>query len=97
MILNALYDLYRRLRDDPDIEIDVPGLSKAKVAFELVLTPDGMLYGVTDLRVQQGKKLQPVEMMVPSQVKRTSGDCAYLLCDKAGYLLGIAADGRAHR
>lgn len=93
MILNALYDLYKRLRDDPDISIDMPGLSKAKVAFELVLSSDGALYGVTDLRVQQGKKLQPVEMMVPFQVKRTSGDCAYILCDKADYLLGIGAEG----
>lgn len=93
MILNALYDLYKRLRDDPTITIDMPGLSKAKVGFELVLTPDGALSGVTDLRVQQGKKLQPMEMMVPFQVKRTSGDCAYLLCDKVDYLLGIGAEG----
>lgn len=93
MILNALYELYKRLADDPEIEIDRPGLSKANVSFELVLTPDGALTGVTDLRKQQGKKLQPIQMMVPQQFKRTSGDRSYLLCDKSDYLLGVGPDG----
>ncbi len=93
MILHALYELYCRLRDDPDVEIDIPGMSKAKVSFELVISPEGELKGVTDLRRQEGNKFFPVELMVPQQNKRTSGDSPYLLCDKADYLLGLGSEG----
>ena len=94
MIISALYALYGRLRDDPDVEIDVPGMSKAKVSFELLLSPDGELKDVVDLRRQDKSKFFPREMMVPQQNKRTSGDNPYLLCDKAEYLLGMGPDGQ---
>jgi CRISPR-associated protein Csd1 len=93
LIINALYELYCRLRDDPNVEIDIPGMSKAKVSYELVISQDGELKGVNDLRRQEKNKFYPVEMMVPQQNKRAMGDYPYLLCDKAEYLLGLIEEG----
>lgn len=93
MIISALFELYCRLGDDQEVDIDYPGMSKVKVSYELVITSDGELKDFIDLRRQEKSRLLPVEMMVPQQNKRTSGDSPYLLCDKAEYLLGMGVNG----
>lgn len=93
MIISALYDLYCRLRNDPSIKIDVPGISKAKVSYELIIAETGELLGINDIRRQEKSKPVPVTMLVPQQNKRTSSDRPYLLCDKADYILGLGEDG----
>lgn len=89
MILHALNEHYQRLMDDPESGVAPPGYSPAKVTHSIILNNEGELIDVLSLSVQQGKKIVPQIMMVPEQVKRTSGVSANILCDNASYVLGI--------
>lgn len=92
MILQALYQLYGRLLDEPDSGISPPGYSKAGVSYALNLSETGELLDVLDLREQgkgRSKRLVPRDMDVPRQVKRTSGVSANFMCDNSGYVLGV--------
>mgnify|MGYP000884866760 CR=1 FL=1 len=92
MILQALYQLYGRLLDEPDSDISPPGYSKAGVSYALNLSDSGELLDVLDLREQgkgKSKRLVPRDMDVPRQVKRTSGVSANFMCDNSGYVLGV--------
>ncbi|HMO50371.1 MAG TPA: type I-C CRISPR-associated protein Cas8c/Csd1 [Kiritimatiellia bacterium] len=46
MILQALYSLYQRLEKDPEYRIPPIGYSQQKIAFTVVLTPQGDLHGL---------------------------------------------------
>jgi len=89
MILQSLYNFYHVLLDDPDCEIAPPGYSAAKVSFSLILSHEGELLDVRDLRISNGKKALPRTLIVPEQPKRTSGTLPFFLCDNAGYVLGL--------
>jgi len=89
MILQSLYNYYHVLLDDPECDIAPPGYSTAKVSFSLILSPEGELLDVRDLRISDGKKLIPRKLIVPEQPKRTSGILPFFLCDNAGYVLGL--------
>ncbi|MGE5553383.1 MAG: type I-C CRISPR-associated protein Cas8c/Csd1 [Betaproteobacteria bacterium] len=97
MILQALYQLYGRLSDEPDSGISPPGYSKARVSFALNLSEEGELLDLLDLRTR-GTKLSPRMMDVPHQFKR-SGTAAppYFLCDKSEYVLGLDGEGKPER
>lgn len=96
MILQALYELYQRLLDDPTSGVAPPNYSKARVSFALNISPSGELLEVIDLRAD-GKKAIPRDMDVPRQVKRASGIKANFLCDNSGYVLGVDAKGKPER
>lgn len=49
MILQALYALYQRLEKDPDYRMPPVGYSQQKIAFAVVLNPDGQLHDLTAL------------------------------------------------
>ncbi|MCL6541416.1 MAG: type I-C CRISPR-associated protein Cas8c/Csd1 [Roseiflexus sp.] len=93
MILQALYNYYKILCADPDVDIAEPGYSKAPVSHALNLSPDGKLVDIIPLYnlVQQGKKSveRPRRMNVPQQVKRSVNIEANVLCDNAAYVLGL--------
>lgn len=92
MILQALYQLYGRLLEEPGSEISPPNYSKAGVSYALNLSETGELLDVLDLREQgkgKSKRLVPRDMDVPRQVKRTSGVSANFMCDNSGYVLGV--------
>lgn len=93
MILQALYNYYQILCDDPDIDIAPPGYSNAPVSHALSLSQSGELLDIIPLyqQVQQGKKMveRPRRMHVPEQVKRSVNIAANLLCDNAVYVLGL--------
>ncbi len=92
MILQALYQLYGRLLDEPDSDISPPGYSKTGVSYALNLSKTGELLDVLDLREQskgKSKRLVTRDMDVPRQVKRTSGVSANFMCDNSGYVLGV--------
>lgn len=89
MILQALYDYYKILLEDPDCEIAPPMYSPAKVSYSLILSQDGELLDVRDLRISSGKKNIPRTLIVPEQPKRTSGISPFFLCDNTGYVLGM--------
>ena len=90
MILQKLYQYYETLLNDEHAEISRPGYSIAKVSHALVITINGTLTNIIDLRVEGGKNLVSREMNVPEQVKRSSGIAPNFMCDNATYVLGLA-------
>jgi len=88
MILQALCRYYDILERDKDVEISTVGRSPANVSFALVISRDGELTNIIDLRTD-GKKPQPKVMDVPYQKSRSSNTYPYFLCDKAEYVFGV--------
>ena len=89
MILQSLYDYYRRKMADPDPARRLPafGLESKEIPFILELTSDGRLAGIKDTRTPQGKKKVATAYRVPQGVKKTSGIAANFLWDAAEYVL----------
>lgn len=99
MILSALADYYdRRVQQGGDDAPPLFGYSTEKVSFAVILTPDGRVKRLEDLRVNYAKgRPRPVSKPVSKQVPRplagrTSGIRAYFLCDKTQYILGAGGD-----
>lgn len=69
MILQSLYELYDRLSRDPDYDIAPPGYSLQKIAFRVVLKPDGTLHRIESLR--DPKNNRPHPMIMPGGDKPT--------------------------
>lgn len=87
--MQALNEHYHRLLDNPESGVAPPGYSPVKVSHALVLDLDGQLVDILVLADTQGKKSIAKVLLVPEQVKRTSGIAANILCDTAAYVLGI--------
>lgn len=90
MIINALYHCYETLLNDADSGVSRPGYSKAKVGYCLILSQEGQLVDIVDLRVEGRNRQVPRQIEVPEQTKRTSGVCANFLCDNCSYVLGLS-------
>lgn len=90
MILSSLNDYYQRLVElCPD---DVPpfGYSHEKISYVLVLSTEGDLVDVQDIRdMSSGKKPRARTMIVPQPEKRTAGIKSNFLWDKSSYVLGV--------
>lgn len=84
-LLAALTRAYDRLPDAPPY-----GFSSEKIGFCVVLSPDGSVADVKDLR-DSDKKRSPRVMFVPQAVKRTVGIAPNFLWDKTAYVLGVTA------
>ncbi|MBN3039566.1 MAG: type I-C CRISPR-associated protein Cas8c/Csd1 [Candidatus Omnitrophica bacterium] len=85
MIIQALNDHYKQLKDNPQEDIPALGFSREKVQFEFILNPQGQLLQVNDLRDEnRASKL----VIVPEAVKRSVNIAANFLCDNTGYVLG---------
>lgn len=97
MIINALYKYYETLLQDRDSGISRPGFSKAKVGYCLVLSREGRLLDIIDLRVERRKKLVSREIDVPEQGKRTSGVSANFMCDNCTYVLGLGQKNKKEK
>jgi CRISPR-associated protein Csd1 len=97
VIIHALYDYYGRLLEDENSKISRPGYSKAKVSYALVLSKEGNLVDIIDLRVEKEKKLVSIKIEVPEQVKRSSGIAANFMCDNGTYVLGLSLKGKKDR
>ncbi|MFB6224832.1 MAG: type I-C CRISPR-associated protein Cas8c/Csd1 [Candidatus Paceibacteria bacterium] len=96
MILTALYNYYERLIRDPDITLPRLGYSYENISFALVLSKQGTLVDVMDLRDTSGKKPQPLYMVVPQSEKRSSGIKPFFLWDKTSYVLGVSSSNKIH-
>lgn len=93
MIIQALNDYYKRLKEDPEVAIPPFGFSMEKIGFALVLNKAGKLLQVDDLRDKSGKKPTPKIMIVPAHKEdRTSGIRPNFMWDNAGYVLGKHKD-----
>jgi CRISPR-associated protein Cas8c/Csd1, subtype I-C/DVULG len=95
LIVQALYQRYQDLAEDPSSGISQPYFSPGKVSYVLELDRNGQLYAVRDVREQKGKKLAPVILTVPEQTVRSSGVKPYFLVDKAEYAIGYCAPGES--
>lgn len=93
MILHALSGYYDRMLATSDSGMPAFGTSIENISFSLVLSEDGKLQGVEDLREEEGKNLRPRKMKVPAAVTRTSGVKANFLWDKASYVFGADGEG----
>src|SRR4030067_1274234 len=94
MILQALTRYYEVLTTDPESDIAPQGFCTANVSFVLNLSASGVLLDVFPLfdTIQRGNKSVevPRRMIVPQQVKRSSGISANFLCDNCAYVLGLS-------
>ena len=98
MILQALNSYYERLVGDPENdEVPMLGFSRQKIHFCLVLDRDGNVVDVNDLRIGEGKKVKPLELIVPEPVIRTVSIAANFLWDNTGYALGADGKDKPHR
>lgn len=88
-VLQALDRYYDRMAARGEAE--APGFSREKIGFCLVLTPDGAVTEVMDLRESVGRKRQPRLLDVPAAVKRASNILPNRLWDKTAYVLGRTA------
>jgi CRISPR-associated protein Csd1 len=99
MILQALNQYYNRLKDDSESGIALPGFSVQRIHFAIVVSKNGKLVHIKDIRNYEGKKPQPVELMVPEAVVRSGKPTKEsakpnFLWDNTGYVLGIDDKGK---
>jgi CRISPR-associated protein Csd1 len=94
MILQALNEHYWRLVKDSDSGVALPGYSPAKVTHVIVLDKTGDPVDAWSISEVKGKKNTPRILLVPEQVKRTSGVSANILCDNSSYVLGAELSKR---
>lgn len=94
MILQALTRYYDILSKDPESDIAPPGYNTVGVSFALNISSQGELLDVFPLfqQVPVGSKMveKPRRMIVPQQVKKTSGIRSNFLCENSAYFLGIS-------
>ena len=99
MILQALTELYNDLLQRG--EISRPGWAKVKVGFALSLDEKGNVIQIIPqtTEVKKGEKVYNDNrvMVLPTQVKRTSGEVSNFLYDNSGYILGIDGKGKSER
>jgi CRISPR-associated protein Csd1 len=88
-ILQALNGYYDRMAARGEAE--PPGYSREKISYAILLTPDGAVAAVNDIRDTTGKKPAPIMMNVPAGMKRTVGIASNKLWDKTAYVLGVTA------
>src|SRR5579859_3155377 len=92
MILQSLAEYHTRLQADPDADVAPFGFSRQRIAFEVVVNPDGS-GEIQDARRAEGKRLIPKTLIVPGDAKSTgSGLNPGFLWDNTAYLLGFKPD-----
>ncbi|MHB8529965.1 MAG: type I-C CRISPR-associated protein Cas8c/Csd1 [Caulobacteraceae bacterium] len=92
-VLQSLDGYYDRMAARGDAEL--PGYSREKISFAIVVTGEGEPLDILDLRNFSGKTPQPNLREVPAAVKRTSGISPNVLWDKTSYALGRTAGDAA--
>ncbi len=99
MILNRLIDYYDILANQEDCDIPKLYYKKEGVSFALVISSNGELLGLEDLRVKaDGKsKLIPKSILIPETAKKTSGISPNFLSGNSSYMLGISVNNKDER
>jgi len=88
MILQSLYELYQRIKDDPAYDIPPQGYSLQRVSFKVVLRKDGSLFDIQDVRIEG----RPRQIRVLGVTKQSgSGFNPCFLWDNTAYMLGFKA------
>jgi CRISPR-associated protein Csd1 len=94
MILSSLNALYYRLLENPDpvsghARVPPFGFTDENISYCLVLSNNGDLVDIQDVRDTSEKKPKARRLSVPRPEKRTSGIKPNFLWDKTAYVLGI--------
>ena len=89
MILEQLVKHYDVLFNSGAPDIAPIGYSTAEISFAILLSLEGDVVDLLDLRDDSGKKMHPRTMIVPFQRLRTSGKFSYFMCDKSKYVFGF--------
>ena len=97
MILLALNNYYKRLKNKADADIPLLGFGSQKIHFALLLNREGKLLQLLDLREIQGERLLPRQMTVPEGVIKSVNIAANFMWDNAGYVLGADNKGKPER
>ncbi len=92
MLLQALVQLYENLKNDPQLQQQIPpiGYSIVEVTFAINLSSDGEILGIFPLG-PQGQTLRSRPLIVPEYSEPTSNIQPSFLCGKSDYVLGISA------
>ncbi len=90
MILQALNRYYNRLNQQQAKEVAPYGYSPENISFEILLTLDGGVAQVNDIRDTSAKKPSPRILNVPQAETRTAGIKSNFLWDKTSYVLGVS-------
>lgn len=98
MILQALNHHYERLVDNPLTNIPLFGFGRQKIHFALVISNEGNLVQVRDIREKPQNKPVPVSLTVPQIAKKKSVDITpNFMWGNAGYVFGRDAKGKEVR
>lgn len=92
--LNELCHFYERMTGDPASGMPPPGMTAEPISFALVISEDGKLVQVEDLRDSKGRSMR---RFVPASVKRSVNIASNFLWDNTGYALGVDGKGKAER
>ena len=92
--LSELYRFYERLSTDPESGMPPKGMSAEQISFALVITEDGNLVSIEDLRDSTG---HAIRIFVPAAVKRSVNIAPNFLWDNTGYVLGVDSKGKEER
>ena len=89
-ILHSLVGLHERLVADGTAPAF--GFSRENISYGVVLSPDGEVVDVQDLRDTSGRMPRPGRWVVPRPVKRTGQPLPNFLWDKTAFALGVKRD-----
>lgn len=92
--LNELCRFYERMTSDSSSGMPPEGMTSEQITFALVISEEGGLVRVEDLRASKGKA---VRMFVPAAVKRSVNVASNFLWDNTGYVLGVDSKGKKER
>ena len=87
-ILHSLTGLYDRLESNG--KAPSYGFSREKISYAIVLSPEGSVSDVLDLRDTSGRMPRPRRLEVPRAVKRAGQPAPNFLWDKTSFVLGVA-------
>jgi CRISPR-associated protein Csd1 len=88
MILQALYEYYRRKATDPDTALAPEGFEMKEIPFVIVLNKAGEFIQLEDTRHGDGRQKRAKRFLVPKDCNRANVIKANLLWDKPDYFLG---------
>ena len=94
MILQALHSYYQRLLESGAEGLASFGYSPEKISYEIVLSQNGQVVAVNDIRDTSGKKPMPRIIEVPQPPKRANNISPCFLWDKTAYVLGVSASSK---
>lgn len=98
MIIETLTRYYYGMLRDPDIDIAPPMYSKENIGHEIVITADGVIAAINDLReITEKKKYISIKMIVPEQPRKSNNISPSLLSGTCEYILGIKTTSKSKK